>query len=118
MVYVTVPWSDVLTGLGLILNMVGVVALTLTDLFSSKPIRMWWFYVRHVDRENPESVDKEPPVSKVNPVGGGLSSDAIPSSTEGYENKKKMMRNQSIAAIGLIGGFLFQFIALFISSSS
>ncbi|MCU4801347.1 hypothetical protein OB920_13280 [Halobacteria archaeon HArc-gm2] len=113
-----VPWGDVLTGLGLILNMVGVVALTLTDLFSSKPIRMWWFYVRHVDRENPESVDREPPVNIVSPVGGGLSGEAIPSSTARYENTKRMMRNQSIAAIGLIGGFLFQFIALFIPSPS
>lgn len=110
----TVPWGDLLTGIGLLLNMVGVVALTLTDLFSSKPLRMWWFYARHVNRDDPESTEREPPVDEVSPVGGGLSGYAMPRTSEEYDNKKRMMRNQSIAAIGLICGFAFQLLGLIV----
>lgn len=109
-----IPWSEILTGFGLLLNMVGVTALTLTDLFSSKPIRMWWFYLRHIDRENPEETEKEAPVERISPVGGGLATTPIPSSSDQYDDVKRMMRNQSIAAIGLIGGFFCQFVALFV----
>jgi hypothetical protein len=111
----TIPFSDLLTGIGLILNIVGVYFLTLTDLFTSKPIHMWWFYIRHVDRNNPEETEKEPPVETISPVGGGLGTVAIPSSPEKYDRVKAMMRNQSIAAIGLIGGFICQFGALLVS---
>lgn len=109
-----IPWSDVFTGLGLILNIVGVGALTLTDIFSSKPIRTWWFYIRHVDRENPRETEKELEVDEISPVGGGYAGAAIPKSTKGYDNNKKALRNQSIAAIGLIGGFILQLAALLV----
>jgi len=114
----SIPWSEVLTGFGLLLNMVGVTALTLTDLFTSKPLQMWWYYFRHVDRDKPEETAEEPPVEIISPVGGGMATDAVPSSSEKYDNVKSMMRNQSIAAVGLIGGFFCQFIALFVSSLS
>lgn len=35
-----IPLGDVLTGIGLLMNIVGVYYLTLVDLFTSKPIRM------------------------------------------------------------------------------
>jgi hypothetical protein len=108
----SVLWGDLLTGIGLLLNMVGVVALTLTDLFSSKPIRMWWFYARHVNREDLEATEREPPVETISPVGGGFAGDAMPNDSDSYINNKQMMRNQSIAAIGLIGGFAFQLLGL------
>ncbi len=108
------PVSDILTGFGLLMNIVGVYYLTLVDLFTSKPIRMWWFYHRHVDRENPEDTERDPPVGKISPVGGGMAGLPIPDSPESYDNKKQMMWNQSIAAIGLIGGFVFQFLGLLV----
>lgn len=109
-----IPWSEVLTGFGLILNMIGVIALTLTDIFSSKPLRMWWYYTRHVERKNPQETEKEPPVDLIFPVGGGLGSTAMPETPDSYDYKIGMMRNQSIAAIGLISGFFCQFVALFL----
>lgn len=109
-----IPWSDVLTGLGLLLNIAGVAALTITDLFSRKPIRTWWFFTRHVDREHPEETEKEPPVGLLRPMGGGYAGDIMPNSPENYDKVKAKVRNQAIAVIGLIGGFFFQFVALLV----
>ena len=104
----------VLTGVGLLMNIVGVTFLTIVDLFTSKPIRMWWFYHRYVDRESPEDTQKDAPADIISPVGGGFAGLPIPDSAESYDSKKRMMRNQSIAAIGLIGGFIFQFFGLLV----
>lgn len=106
--------SDALTGVGLLMNIVGVYYLTLVDLFTSKPIRMWWFYHRHVNRENPEDTERSPPSGRISPVGGGYSGGSMPKSPENYDKKKQWVRNQSIAAIGLIGGFVFQFLGLLV----
>lgn len=109
-----VPASEILTGIGLLMNIVGVYYLTLTDLVDSKPIRMWWYYHRHVDQENPEDTDRDPPVDTVSPVGGGYGGLSRPSTTEKYNKKKRTVRNQSIAMISLIGGFILQLVGLFV----
>lgn len=110
----TAPVGEILTGIGLLMNIVGVYYLTLIDLFTSKPLRMWWFYHRHVDRENPQDTDREPPVGRISPIGGGFAGGALPSTPESYDGSKQMVRNQSIATIGLIGGFIFQFLGLLV----
>lgn len=110
----SISWSKVLSGTGLLLNMIGVTALTLTDLFEVKPIRTWWWYVWHVDREDLQATYVDPPVNIIGPISGGYATQAEPTSPDDYDARKRYARNHSIATIGLIGGFFFQFLALFV----
>jgi hypothetical protein len=95
---------------GLVLNILGVYALTVSGVIGKKPARTWWYLCRHVDRDDPENPDVESPVKNFGPVGGGFANVVPPTSTDAYDSVSRMARNQTLGVGALFCGFSLQVI--------
>ena len=93
---------------GLLLNILGVYALTVSGIIGKKPARTWWYLWRHVDRDDPENPDVESPVDRFGPVGGGYATLVPPTSTDSYDSVSRMARNQTLGVGALFFGFGLQ----------
>jgi len=104
----SVAAGELLVVIGLGLNIVGVYALTMSGIIGKKPARTLYYLWRHVDRENPENTEVEPPVRQFGPVGGGLATTVPPTSSDSYDSVREMARKQLLGVSALFLGFGLQ----------
>lgn len=93
---------------GLVLNIAGVYALTVSSILGKKPARTLLYLWRHVDRESPEDTEVDAPVDTFGPVGGGFGTPVPPTSLDKYDSVWEMARNQLLGVSALFLGFGLQ----------
>jgi hypothetical protein len=102
--------SELIISFGLLLDIVGILLLSVSGIIQKKPIRTWWYLWRHVDRENPEETEKAGPVDIISQTGGGLGSGVPPRDSDEYDWQIRLVAKQTLGAGGLILGLVLQLI--------
>lgn len=106
--------GEIISAVGIFLDIIGVGLLTVSGILSKKPLQTSWYLWRHVDKENPESTEKEPPTEMVSKLGGGFGSGLPPKDAESYKWQIKTVTRQWMGAAFLIVGFSLQLVGTLI----
>lgn len=102
--------GELVTALGLILDIIGILLLSISGIINKKPVRTWWYLWRYVDRDDPEQTEKDPPVDQISRTGGGFASSVPPSSSSSYDWQIQLVAKQTLGASTLLIGFTLQLI--------
>lgn len=106
----SITLGEALVATGLALDIVGIYALSVSGILGKKPARTWCFLWRHVDPENPGETEKEPPVDKFSPVGGGFATSIPPTDEGSYDWAVWAAGKQTLGVWTIIVGFGLQLV--------